>query len=91
MIKRVAAKLQHAFGALDWIRTSGLWSRSPTLYPAELRAQIFQSPKKRALFLNIEAEQNNVAVLHDVIFALRTDFSFFLCNLHISASHQLVK
>jgi hypothetical protein len=28
------------FGMPDWIRTSGLWSRSPTLYPTELRAHI---------------------------------------------------
>ena len=27
-------------GMPDWIRTSGLWSRSPTLYPTELRAHI---------------------------------------------------
>ena len=25
----------------DWIRTSDLWSRSPTLYPTELRAHIW--------------------------------------------------
>ena len=28
-------------GAHDWIRTSGLQSRSLSLYPAELRAQIY--------------------------------------------------
>ena len=28
------------FGMPDWIRTSGLWSRSPTLYPTELRARM---------------------------------------------------
>ena len=28
-------------GAPDWIRTSGLQSRSLSLYPAELRAQIY--------------------------------------------------
>jgi hypothetical protein len=32
-------------GMPDWIRTSGLWSRSPTLYPTELRAHIsFNAP-----------------------------------------------
>src|SRR5699024_948 len=30
-----------SFGAPDWIRTSGLQSRSLSLYPAELRARIF--------------------------------------------------
>ena len=28
------------YGAAGGIRTSGLWSRSPTLYPAELRPHI---------------------------------------------------
>src|SRR5580658_9397861 len=27
-------------GAPGWIRTSGLWLRRPTLYPAELRAHV---------------------------------------------------
>ena len=32
-----------ALGAAGGIRTSGLWSRSPTLYPAELRPHIYEN------------------------------------------------
>lgn len=31
-----------ALGAAGGIRTSGLWSRSPTLYPAELRPHMYE-------------------------------------------------
>ena len=30
------------FSAPDWIRTSGLWSRSPTRYPSAPRALMYE-------------------------------------------------
>ena len=45
-------------GALDWNRTSGLQSRSLTLYPTELRTQIKCTTQKRIvhykLYINID-------------------------------------
>ena len=70
------------FGALDWIRTGGLQSRSLTLYPSELQAHIYSEINHCIFVLHIKSEQHYVAVLHNIILALGTDFAFFLCCLH---------
>ena len=42
-VKVAVLQYSDLFGAAGGIRTSGLWSRSPTLYPAELRPHIYEN------------------------------------------------
>ena len=45
------------------------------------------------IFLNIEAEENNVSVLHNIVLAFASYKTFFLSGHHIAAAlvYKLVK
>ena len=55
-------------GAPDWIRTSGLQSRSLSLYPAELRARIYMRTAEAVVNLLKNSSQT---VVNGGIFSLR--------------------
>ena len=47
--------------------------------------------KPHIFYLNIKSEQDNISVLHDILFALGADKSLFLSRVHRAASHKVVK
>ena len=69
----------------------------PFLQDAYLFCRIFAlKQKKRAFshfaerlfsFLNIEAEERNISVLHDIIFSFQTDKPFFFGSRKTAAGH----
>lgn len=40
--------------------------------------------------LHIKAENDNIAVTHDIFFAFGTDKALLLCGCHCAAGHQVV-
>lgn len=63
---------------------------SCAVQPVKRAIQSSSAPKARGI-LNIKPEQDDVAVLHDIVLALRTNKPLFLGGGHRTARHQLVK